>query len=171
MLVRFDIMDTFILVGKIINTFGIKGEVKISSDFEYKNRIFKSDCHLYIGKDKYQEVVKSYRVHKNYDMVGFVNKGNINEVLKYKSQNVYVKRSELFLNDGEYLYKDIIGFQVWNNTLVIGEVIDYILNKGQLLWKIKGDKVFYIPNVAEYILKIDLLNKKIITNRGSDLII
>ena len=171
MLVRFDIMDTFILVGKIINTFGIKGEVKISSDFEYKNRIFKSDCHLYIGKDKYQEVVKSYRVHKNYDMVSFVNKDNINEVLKYKSQNVYVKRSELFLNDCEYLYKDIIGFQVWDDTLVIGEVIDYILNKGQLLWKIKGDKVFYIPNVAEYILKIDLLNKKIITNRGSDLII
>ena len=104
-------------------------------------------------------------------MVSFVNKDNINEVLKYKSQNVYVKRSELFLNDGEYLYKDIIGFQVWDDTLVIGEVIDYILNKGQLLWKIKGDKVFYIPNVAEYILKIDLLNKKIITNRGSDLII
>lgn len=164
-------MDTFILVGKIINTFGIKGEVKISSDFEYKNRIFKSDCHLYIGKDKYQEVVKSYRVHKNYDMVGFVNKDNINDVLKYKGREVYVKRSELFLNDGEYLYKDIIGFQVWDDTLVIGEVIDYILNKGQLLWKIKGDKVFYIPNVAEYILKIDLLNKKIITNRGSDLII
>ena len=34
-------MNNDILVGKIVNTFGIKGEVKILSNFEFKERVFK----------------------------------------------------------------------------------------------------------------------------------
>ena len=42
-------MDNYVLIGKIINSFGIKGEVKILSSFEYKDRILKKGNFLYIG--------------------------------------------------------------------------------------------------------------------------
>ena len=39
-------MNDFILIGKIVNTHGIKGEVKILSDFEYKERVFKPNIEI-----------------------------------------------------------------------------------------------------------------------------
>ena len=56
-----------IYVGRLVNTHGIKGEVKILSDFKYKDVIFKKGSTFYINDDEY--VIKSYRKHKNFDMV------------------------------------------------------------------------------------------------------
>ena len=42
----------FINIGKIVNTHGIKGELRILSDFKYKDKVFKKDFKFYIGKDK-----------------------------------------------------------------------------------------------------------------------
>ena len=37
----------YIYIGKIVNTHGIKGEVRILSDFKYKDRIFKNGFNMY----------------------------------------------------------------------------------------------------------------------------
>ena len=89
-------MNNYICVGKIINTFGIKGELKILSDFEYKERIFKKDFPIYIGELKEKELVNTYRMHKNYDLVVFNSYTNINEVLKYKGNKIYIKSIIIF---------------------------------------------------------------------------
>ena len=44
-------------IGKIVNTHGIKGELRIISDFEYKTRVFQKGFNLYIGKDKIKEEI------------------------------------------------------------------------------------------------------------------
>ena len=163
-------MDSFILIGKIVNFFGIKGEVKMLSDFEYKERALKIGNTLYIGLSKEKEVLKSYRIHKNYDLISFQNYDNINEILKYKGQNVYVKRSDLHLLDNEYLISDLIGFQVYDNDTLLGVVIDYEKNNTVLL-KIKGEKNFYLPLIPNYIKEVKKEEKKIFTNNGKDLII
>ena len=72
----------YIYVGKIVNTHGIKGEIRILSDFKYKNEIFKENFKLYIGTQKQEMIIKSYRKHKMYDMVLFYDINDINEVLK-----------------------------------------------------------------------------------------
>ena len=118
-------MNNFICVGKIINTFGIKGELKIVSDFEYKDRIFKQDIPIYIGELKIKELVSTHRVHKNYDLVMLQNYNNINDVLKYKGNKIYIQKSDLELKNGEYLYQDLIGMKVFANNKEIGVVIDY----------------------------------------------
>lgn len=164
-------MNNYICVGKIINTFGIKGELKIVSDFEYKDRIFTKEFPIYIGELKTKELVNTYRVHKNYDLVIFNGYTNINEVLKYKGNKIYIKREDLNLTDEEYLLQDLIGFKVIDNSNVIGVVIDYEKTSNNILLKVKGEKTFYIPKYSTYVEKIDLNNKEIITNKGSDLII
>ena len=164
-------MNNYICIGKIINTFGIKGELKIVSDFEYKERIFKKDFAIYIGEEKNKEIVSTYRVHKNYDLIVFAGYTNINEVLKYKNKKIFIKREDLELKDNEYLYQDLIGFKVFDNDLEIGEVIDYEQNVNNVLLKVKGEKNFYIPLYSTYIINIDINTKKINTDKGSDLII
>ena len=164
-------MNNYVFVGKIVNSFGIKGEVKIISDFEYKNKIFKKDFNLYIGEEKNCEKVNSYRVHKHFDLITFVGYSNINEILQYKGMNVYVNRGELVLNDDEYLYSDLIGLEVYDGDVLLGVVIDYEIGINNVLLKVKGEKTFYLPNIEVYIKEFDLKNRKILTNNGKNLII
>lgn len=165
-------MNDFVYIGKIVNTFGIKGELKIISDFEYKDRVLKKDFKIYIGKDKNEEIVFKRRTHKNNELVLLYNYNDINDVLKYKNQNVYVKRNDLELNKDEYLIIDLIGMDVYDNMKFIGKVIDYEYNSKYGLFKISdNNNNFYIPNIDTYIDRIDIINKKIYTKGGSDLIL
>lgn len=164
-------MDNYIYVGKVINTFGIKGEIKVNSDFEYKNRVFIKDFVIYVGINKIKEVINSHRVHKNNDLINFIGYDNINQILKYKNEKLYILRSDLNLKDNEYLLSDLIGFEVYDDNKLLGIVIDYINNPGNILLKVKGNKTFYLPKVDVYIKDVNINKKIIITNKGSDLII
>ena len=55
-----------IIIGKYVNTHGIKGEIRIKSNFKYKDKVFKIGNKIII--DKPYEIM-SYRVHKGFDMV------------------------------------------------------------------------------------------------------
>ena len=79
-----------VYVGKIVNTHGIKGEVRILSDFDYKERVFKKEVSFYLGKEKQELMVSSYRHHKMFEMVTFEGINNINDVLKYKGDYIHV---------------------------------------------------------------------------------
>ena len=164
-------MNNYIDVGKIINTFGIKGELKVASDFEYKDKVFLKDFPVYIGELKEKEIINSHRIHKNYHLTTFKGYTNINEVLKYKGARVYVVREDLNLGNNEYLLNDLIGFEVYDKNQLLGVVIDYENTPNSILLKVKGDKTFYLPKIEVYIQNIDVINKKIFTNKGSDLII
>ena len=60
----------YIIIGKIVNTHGIKGELRILSDFKYKDKIFKKGFPLYIGYTKEKEIINTYiSVDENYEKV------------------------------------------------------------------------------------------------------
>lgn len=155
----------YIYIGKIVSTHGIKGEVKIISDFFEKNKIFKKGFKLYITPLYHEEVINTYRVHKNYDMVTFNRYNDINEILKYIGMGVYIKRSDLDLKEDEYLLGDLIGYAVYDNNKLLGKVSGINFNNNVLL---KIDDIFYIPFIDEFIEKVDVKTKKIMTRNGSD---
>lgn len=102
----------YIRVGKIVNTHGIKGELRILSDFKYKEKIFKKGFLIYIGQEKQVEKINTYRHHKIFDMITLDNYSNINEVLKYKGSYVFINKDDLILNENEFLNEELIGFNV-----------------------------------------------------------
>lgn len=155
----------YIFIGKIVSTHGIKGEVKIISDFFEKDKIFKKGFKLYITPLYHEEVINTYRVHKNYDMVTFNGYNDINEILKYIGMGVYIKRSDLDLKEDEYLLSDLIGYVVYDNNELLGKVSGINFNNNVLL---KIDDIFYIPFIDEFIEKVDVKTKKIMTRNGSD---
>ena len=88
-----------VYIGKVVGTHGIKGELRIISDFKFKEEVFKKGSFLYVGSYKDKEVINSYRVHKNYDMVTFEGISDINDALKYKGKKVYYsEKLEFFKN-------------------------------------------------------------------------
>lgn len=107
----------YIRIGKIVNTHGVKGELRLLSDFKYKNKIFNKDFKVYIGKEKMEETINSYRKHKCFDMITLKGYSNINEVLKYKGSYAFINKEDLVLGINEFLNEDLIGFKVVYNNL------------------------------------------------------
>ncbi len=143
----------YVYIGKIVNTHGIKGEVRILSDFLYKEEVFKKGRIFYIGKDKTKEVMRTYRVHKNYDMVTFEGISDINEVLKYKGENIYINREDLQI-DG-YVTEDLLNLDVVSDRM-IGKVTDVLTNKVGRILVVQGNHKNMIPFVDEFIEEVNI---------------
>ena len=149
-----------VCVGEIVNTHGIKGELRIVSDFKYKDKVFINGNKLYLGKRKQKVVITSYRKHKNYDMVKFEGIDDINDAIIFKGDDVFVKRESLDI-DG-YVDEDIIGLKVYDEDKLIGKVTSIIKNKQEILLVKNRNKSYLIPFVDEFIKNIDL-DKKILS--------
>lgn len=154
----------YVLIGKIVSTHGIKGEIKIKSNFEFKNKVFIPNNSIYIGANKTKEVITSYRRHKNFDMVLLDKYNNINEVLKYIGENVYVVKDSLGLSKDEILDSDLIGLEVYALDKYVGIIKEVFASSSiQKVIRIANDtNVYLMPYVNEFIKKVDLSNKKMI---------
>ena len=143
----------FINIGKIVNTHGIKGELRILSDFRHKDKVFKVGMKFYVGREKEEFIVNSYRFHKIFDMVTFKGFNNINDVLYLKGRQVFINKEDLVLDDGEIYIEDLIGYEVYIGDKNIGKVTDIIFNpKANDVLKV-GD--ILIPYVKDLIIKIE----------------
>lgn len=151
----------YVCIGKIVNTHGIKGELRILSEFEKKEKVFLNGMKLFIGKEKSLEIIKTYRHHKMFDMITLEGYNNINEVLKYKNKYVYVVREELHLKENEYLLSDLLGLDIYENNKKIGKSLEIVYNKANKLLYVESNKNFYIPIHDSYIKKVDRKNNRI----------
>ena len=143
-----------------VNTHGLKGEVRLLSDFEYKKRVFKKNFKIYIGRSKDEVVINTYRVHKEYDMLTFEGLTSIDDVIIYKGDKVYINRDDLKIKG--YFNEDLIGLSVYNNDKYIGKVEYIMKNKTyNILVVTEDENKNLIPNISEFISNIDLENKRI----------
>ena len=150
-----------IRIGKIVNTHGIKGELRILSKFPYKDKVFVKNMKVYIDKNNV-EVINTYRKHKNFDMVTFAGYNNINEVLKYKGKNVYINKEDIELKQNEYLDEQLIGLDVMYKNMLMGTIGDIERYDKISLIKINGkDRYYLIPYNFNLIDNIDIKNNKI----------
>ena len=164
-------MKEFVYVGKVVNTHGIKGEFRILSDFELKDKVFIPNNNIFIGKDYQEYKILTYRHHKQFEMITVNGINDINDALRLKGLNVYFKRSDLALHNNDYLLEDILSCEVIEEDKTLGKISDIIYNNSNILLKVIGSKDFYIPYQGNYIERVDLDNKKVYTNNARDLII
>lgn len=148
----------YIFIGRIVNTHALNGEVRIVSDFEFKDRIFKENTLLYIGENKDKEIIETYRKHKQFDMVKFKGIDYINDVLKYKGSKVYIDESILNLKDDEILISELINMDVYNDNKYVGKITEYRSDNGNNMLRVNNK---LIPYNKDFITKIDKENKSI----------
>lgn len=162
----------YICVGKIVQTHGIKGELRIKSRFLKKDRIFKKGFNLYLGEDKIKETINTYRPHKDFDMVTFDGYDNINQVLKYLKLLVYVKKEDIELKSDEYILEELVGLNVIEDGICLGKVSEIVYNNSNILLNVISDEHnFYIPNNANFIKKVNLDNNEVIVENAKGLIL
>jgi len=153
----------YIRIGKIVNTHGVKGELRLISDFQYKDKVFKKDFLIYIGKDKIEEKINTYRKHKMFDMITLYGYTNINEVLKYKGSYAFINKEDLILNNNEFLNEDLIGFRVIYNNLENIEVVGIEKYPSSDMLKVNYNDTFKLIPITDGIINnIDFIKKEII---------
>lgn len=135
-----------IIVGKYVNTHGIKGEIRILSDFSRKDLVFKPKFKLYINNKEF--IIKSYRKHKNYDMITFEGINSINDIEYLKGNNVYIKRDDI----NEFIDEDLYKYLISVNSKLY-KIKNILMNNFQKILVLENDKM--VPYVDDFILKKD----------------
>lgn len=143
----------YLCIGKLVNTHGIKGEVRILSNFRHKGKVFYKGFKLYIGKNKKEYEIENYRVHKNFDMVVFKDNYDINLIEYLKGSLVYINKDDLVLDNNVVLATDLIGYSVLCDNKIIGTVDDVIDNKASEILVLTND--IMIPYVKDFIKDIN----------------
>ena len=133
-----------VYLGTITTTHGIKGELRIKSNFPYKEKAFKIGNHLIIDNKEYE--IKTYRVHKNFDMVTLDDFTNINEVLHLVKKPVYLSKQELGLEKNEVLDEELLTYEVLTTSGKRGIIkeIFYASPKNKVM-RVKLDKEILVP--------------------------
>ncbi|QLK85854.1 ribosome maturation factor RimM [Staphylococcus sp. 17KM0847] len=153
-------------VGKIVNTHGIKGEVKIQSHSDFTDIRFQPGEVLQTeDKGKMIElVVKSHRIHKGLHMLTFEGYNNINDIEHLKGHQLYQERNHeaIELDEHEYYYSDIIGCTVFDGERPIGRVTEIFETGANDVWVVQGEKEHLIPYIADVVKEVDIESRKII---------
>lgn len=154
-----------IYVGKITGCHGIKGELKVLSDFEYSDKVFTKGVTIIIDNAQYK--ISSMRIHKNFYLITINELYDINKVDHLINQDIYITKEELNLKEDEYLLEELIGAKVQDNNETIGIVTDVLL--GNINNFVKVDNSFLIPLTEVYIDHFDKNNNILYTKNGKSL--
>lgn len=148
-------------IGKIVSTHGIKGEIRILSDFPFKDRVFVVGNSLIIDDKEY--IIKSYRVHKKFDMVTFNDYNDINEILFLMKKSVYYDRDKLVLDDDEVLDEELINYQVLTSDGKKGIIKEiFFASPTNKIIRVYFDREVLIPVNSPMVKKIDKNKKEVI---------
>ncbi len=156
----------YITIGKITNFFGIKGEAKVG--YTNKDQLLRSKVVVMLDNINKPELkIKSVRFQKNFAIVKFDNIDDINEIIKFKGERLFVLKKNALkaLDKDEFLIQDLIGCEVRNeNGEKLGQVVDVSTNNAQDILNIKNliGQINLVPFVGEFFPKVDIENKKII---------
>ncbi|MFD1417238.1 ribosome maturation factor RimM [Companilactobacillus keshanensis] len=159
--------DNLYRVGTIVNTHGIKGELRIIPITDFPEERFKKGAKLFLKKsnDSKEFIVESSRKHKNFILIKFKGYDNINDVEQYVKSELFSNNEvKPKLKDGEFFYSQIIGLKVIDEQL--GEIgtIKEIMELGPNdVWVVKSPKYdeVLIPYIDGVVKKVDLENEVI----------
>ncbi len=159
-------------VGRIVNTHGIRGEVRVLSTTDFEDVRFAPGSKLAAFKkgDKHPTwvTIKSARYHKNFILLTFEGLENINLVEPFKEGLLKVTMDQLAedeLEENEYYHFEIKDCEVFSEEgELIGVVTDILSTGANDVWEIKAKdgKKHYIPYIEDVVKEIDVEEKKII---------
>ena len=157
-------------VGKIVNTHGIRGEVRVISRTDFPEERYRTGNTLYLfmqgDKQPRELTVKSHRKHKNFDLLTFEGCENLNQAEEMKNGILKVSEDQRGeLEEGEYYIQDIIGCEVRTlDSEVIGKVTEVLSPGANDVWVIKkpGGKEVLIPYIEDVVKSVDVKEKVIL---------
>lgn len=153
-----------ILIGKIVNIHGIKGEIKVYPYTDDIENLSKLKEIYFDEKLEKKYIIKSSKIQKNMLILKLDSIDSVEEAEKLRNMNLYIPKLEVKEEDTYYI-EDLISLEVIDikNNVSIGK-ITYVFNNGandvyEILTN-DGKKV-YFPAIKQVVKKVDIKNNKI----------
>ena len=154
----------FYNVGKIVNTHGIRGEVRVIPTTDFVDERFAKDAKLYLagkqGEEPLELTVESARPHKGSLLVKFAGYDNINDVEVFRNRELKVSEEDQQpLEDGSYYYHQIIGLTVKTvDGRELGTIKEILSPGANDVWVVQRPQKsdLLLPKIDDVIKNVDL---------------
>ena len=162
-------MEKYLEIGQIVNTFGIKGQVKVKP-FTDDIKKFEKLKEIYIEKKNELKLFQIEKVNYSKNMVILKLKGIETPEEAEKLRNSYIKidrKNAKKLPEGTYYIADLIGLDVYTDENKLLGKLDYIYNAGSSdIYVVKDEqgKEILLPAIKDVLKQVDLKNGKIIVH-------
>ncbi len=156
-------------IGQIVNTFGIKGIVKVKPFTDDINR-FDNLKTVYIEKNNTQKEyeIEEVKYHKDMVLIKFKGVDTVEQAELLRNAYLTISRdSAEKLEEGRYYIVDMLGLEVYTDEQVLLGTLDDIFNTGSndiYVVKDKQGKQILLPAIQDVIKQIDMENRKMIVH-------
>ncbi len=145
-----DLIET----GRIVNTHGLRGEVKIEpwADSPEAFCVFRR---LFL--EGAEHAVERSRVQKRFVIAKLAGVDSIEDAEKLRGRVVFVPREDIALEEGGYLLTDLIGCSAFDQDgKRLGNVTDILTPPGGEVLEIRGQREILVPLNGEFLLDADV---------------
>ncbi|MBC1694911.1 ribosome maturation factor RimM [Listeria welshimeri] len=162
-------MEKMYNVGKIVNTHGLIGEIRVIATTDFPEERFQVGNTVYLfeknSKKPGKLIIRSHRKHKNFDLLMFEGLTGIHQVERMKEGVLKIKETQQTdLEENEFYFHEIIGCTVvTTDGEELGEIIEILTPGANDVWVVKGadKKEKLIPYIADVVKEINTNDKKI----------
>ena len=141
----------FVEAGEIVNTHGIKGEIKVLPWVDSPEDLVDFErCR--IARKDYE--IELCRVQKTCALMKLKGIDTVEDAQKLRGKTVLLYREDI---DDEVIFAaELINMDVFCNGEQIGVITEVLDYPGNSVYVVKGEKSYMIPAVKEFILNTDM---------------
>ena len=155
---------TYLKIGKIVGSHGIKGMVRVECWCDSPEFLCKFK-RLYTAQNS-ENVLKIEKAtpHKNIALVKIKGIDTIEQAEDKRGQVLYIFRDDASLPDGQYFIEEIIGCMVFDaeSKELYGKIADISPTGANDIWHInKDDKEYLFPSVPHFVDSVDIIGETI----------
>ena len=162
-------MEQLMESGKIVNTYGIKGYLKIVPYTDDITRFEDLDeIYIKVKKDLQSFIIEDVKYSKNLVLLKLKGIDDINSAENYKNCYIEIPRSKAVeLPEDSYFIVDLIGVNVYTDEgEELGNIIDVFSTGANDIYVVKNElgKQVLLPAIGDVIKQVDIQNKKMVVH-------
>ncbi len=156
-------------VGKIVNTHGIKGELRVLPTTDDSSR-FKQLKTVYVENKEISEYeIEAVRLHKTFVLIKLKGIDDMDSAQMLKGSILKIDRKDsLPLKEDEYYISDLYGLRVvTEDGKVLGVLEDILFSAANDVYVVKSEERandLLIPAIKQCIIKVDIENKEMVVS-------
>ncbi len=143
----------FLEAGEIVNTHGIRGEVKVIPWADGPDFLTQFAT-LYLEGEARQ--VESARVQKSCVLLKLRGVDTVEQAAALRGRRVCIRRSDAELEEGRVFIADLIGLPVFSGQEQIGRIQEVLTLPANDVYVVRGAHEYMIPAVLEFVQRLDL---------------
>ena len=161
------VRDDWMVIGRIVGPFGVRGEVKVQLETDFPER-FRGLKRAYLGADRSPISVLSARLHKSQALLKLQDIDTPEQVRTLIGQDILVPRAEaVALPPGHFWLSDLLGAAVYDDAnAYVGRIKDVIRTGSNDVWMVnEGRDTILVPATKDAVVKLDVAAGVIVVAR------